>query len=143
MDKVWQAWQALTGDAPETPLLNQEALITRIKATLPGLLAIYALGDRIEKGSGTIGGPLELAILMETEADPVALWSLARELAQITDCRVDLLDLRVSSTLTQYQVITTAERWWVSNPQAGLFECFVLSEKTALEESRAGVCLGM
>ncbi|MBF0272326.1 MAG: nucleotidyltransferase domain-containing protein [Magnetococcales bacterium] len=114
-------------------------MVARIREILPRLIAIYAMGERIEKGSGTMGSPLELAVLMEGESDPVTLWSLARELTALAECRVELFDLRVSSTLTQYQVVTTAERWWVANPQAGLFECFVLSEKTALEESRVSL----
>ncbi|MBF0213434.1 MAG: nucleotidyltransferase domain-containing protein [Magnetococcales bacterium] len=118
-------------------------MVEKIMAALPRVIAIYAMGDRIEKGSGTMGAPLELAILMEGEADPVTLWSLSMELSRVADCRVELLDLRVSSTQIQYQVVTTAERWWISNPQAGLFECFVLSEKTALEESRADLLAGL
>ncbi|NGZ07659.1 MAG: nucleotidyltransferase domain-containing protein [Magnetococcales bacterium] len=114
-------------------------MVTRIRASLPGLIAIYAMGERIEKGSGTLGVALELALLIEGEIEPITLWSLARDLGLMADCRVELMDLRVSSTMTQYQVITTAERWWVSNPRAGLFECFVLSEKTALDEARVAL----
>ncbi|MDE2417370.1 MAG: hypothetical protein KGN32_06150 [Burkholderiales bacterium] len=37
----------------------------------------------------------------------------------------------------QYQVITKGARLWSANVQAGLFECYVLSEKTALDAARA------
>ncbi|MBF0165205.1 MAG: hypothetical protein HQM01_12020 [Magnetococcales bacterium] len=136
MDKVWDAWRELSGEGEEEEIFNQALLISRIQAALPSVIAIYALGERIEKGSGTLGVPLELAILMEGEAEPLALWSLSKELSTIAHCRVELLDLRVSAIPLQYQVVTTAERWWSSNPRAGLFECFVLSEKSALDESR-------
>ncbi|MEO5346503.1 MAG: hypothetical protein H7834_09015 [Magnetococcus sp. YQC-9] len=178
MDKVWNAWQALSGEADiaeaathansqstedpggkdrttrqfkpvqqgvddtdnaVTPLnanWYQELLVSRIQARLPEVLAIYAMGEQIEKGSGTLGVPLELAVLLEAEADPVAMASLARELSALAHCWVELLDLRVSSTIIQYQVVTTGERWWSSNPRAGLFECFVLHEKSSLDESR-------
>jgi len=45
--------------------------------------------------------------------------------------------LRAASTVMQYQVITTGRRLWSAGLQADLFECFVLSEKTALDEARA------
>jgi hypothetical protein len=37
----------------------------------------------------------------------------------------------------QYQVITTGKRLLNADVQADLFECFVLSEKTALDTARA------
>lgn len=37
----------------------------------------------------------------------------------------------------QYQVIITGQRLWSAGLQAGLFECFILIEKTALETARA------
>lgn len=37
----------------------------------------------------------------------------------------------------QYQVITTGRRLWAAGVEAGLFECYVLSEKTALDTARA------
>lgn len=136
MDKVWDAWREFSAEVEEGGAFNQALLISRIQSAMPSVIAIYALGERIEKGAGTLGVPLELAILLEGEADPVALWSLAKELSSLAHCRVELLDLRVSATQLQYQVVTTAERWWSSNPRAGLFECFVLSEKSALDEAR-------
>ena len=39
----------------------------------------------------------------------------------------------------QYQVITTGQTLWSDGLQTGLFECFVLSEKTALDTARAGL----
>ena len=39
----------------------------------------------------------------------------------------------------QYQVITTGERWWALDARAALFEVAVLSEKTDLDEARAGL----
>jgi hypothetical protein len=39
----------------------------------------------------------------------------------------------------QYQILTTGIRLWAKQPEAGLFESFVLSEKTALDTARAGL----
>jgi hypothetical protein len=63
----------------------------------------------------------------------VTLWELAGDLAERIGCEVDLLDLRAASTVMQYQTVTTGRRLWAQDTQADLFECFVLSEKTALD----------
>jgi hypothetical protein len=76
---------------------------------------------------------LDLAILVGGYADPLALWDIAGTISDIIGCDVDLLDLRAASTAMQYQVITTGKRLWNADVQAGLFECFVLSEKAALD----------
>jgi hypothetical protein len=52
---------------------------------------------------------------------------------------VDVLDLRAASTVMQYQVISTGQRWWASDGQAALYEAAILSEKTALDSARAGL----
>jgi len=100
--------------------------------------ALYAFGSRV---AGTAGpqSDLDLAVLVPGYADPLTLWHLAGELADVVGCPVDLLDLRAASTVMQYQVITTGQRLWGDTLAAGLFECFVLSEKTALDTARAGL----
>jgi hypothetical protein len=67
------------------------------------------------------------------------LWELAGDLEEAAGCPVDLLDLRAASTVMQYQVLTTGERWWRRDLQADLFEAAVLSEKTELDTARAGL----
>jgi hypothetical protein len=39
----------------------------------------------------------------------------------------------------QYQVLTKGRKLWSVEPTAGLFEAFVLSEYTQLNEARAGL----
>jgi predicted nucleotidyltransferase len=118
--------------------MNREALIHTLQAQVPNLLAIYAFGSRIE---GTAGpeSDLDLAVLVAGYAEPLALFGLAGDLADVAGCAVDLLDLRAASTVMQYQIITTGQRWWASDVQAALFEAAVLSEKTALDTARAGL----
>ncbi|MCU7370419.1 nucleotidyltransferase domain-containing protein [Paucibacter sp. O1-1] len=115
-----------------------EALVSRLRTALPGLLAIYAFGSRVQ---GTAGpdSDLDLAVLVAGYADPVQLWTLSGELAETAACAVDLLDLRAASTVMQYQVLTTGRRLWADGLAAGLFECYVLSEKTELDAARAGL----
>jgi hypothetical protein len=65
--------------------------------------------------------------------------ALAGDLADMAGCPVDLLDLRAASTVMQYQIVTTGQRWWARDIQAALFEVAILSEKTALDTARAGL----
>ena len=118
--------------------MNREALILTLQARVPKLLAIYAFGSRIQ---GTAGpdSDLDLAVLVAGYAEPLILFGLAGDLADVAGCEVDLLDLRAASTVMQYQIITTGQRWWAKDVQAGLFEAAVLSEKTALDTARAGL----
>jgi uncharacterized protein len=87
----------------------------RGKVKVPKLLAIYAFGSRVQ---GTAGPASDL---------------------DLATCPVDLLDLRAASTVMQYQIITTGERWWASDVQAALYEAAVLSDKTELDTARAGL----
>lgn len=118
--------------------MNRAVIIQTLQARLPGLLAIYAFGSRI---TGTAGSDsnLDMAVLVAGYAEPLALFDLGGELADVAGCSVDLLDLRAASTVMQYQIITTGQRWWARDAQAALFEAAVLSEKTALDTARAGL----
>jgi predicted nucleotidyltransferase len=118
--------------------MNREALIAELRARLPNLLAVYLFGSR---ASGVYGpdSDLDLAILNDGPLDPLALWDLSSSLAEIAGCAVDLVDLRAASTVLQYQVITKGLPVWALNAQAGIYEAFILSEKTALDNRRAGL----
>jgi predicted nucleotidyltransferase len=118
--------------APNGPLVRD------ILAAIPGVLAIYAFGSRIE-GEAHAESDLDLAVLVAGYADPLKLWMLSGDLAGKTGCDVDLLDMRAASTIMQHQVLMTGRRLWARQLDADLFECFVLSEKTALDEARAGL----
>lgn len=114
---------------------NRDAIVSTLRSRVPDLLAIYAFGSRVQ---GTAGqeSDLDLAVLVAGYAEPLALWKLSGELADITACPVDLLDLRAASTVMQYQIITCGERWWARDAQAVLFEAAILSEKTELDTAR-------
>lgn len=118
--------------------MNQAAIIQTLQAGLPNLLAIYAFGSRIQ-GNAQIDSDLDLAVLVAGYAEPLVLWALAGDLADVAGCPVDLLDLRAAATVMQYQIITTGQRWWVLDVQAALFETVILSEKTELDTARAGL----
>ena len=109
-----------------------------LQSRVPRLLAVYAFGSRIQGTAGS-QSDLDLAVLVAGYADPLALWELSGDLADLAGCPVDLLDLRAASTVMQYQIIITGERWWASNSQAALYEAAVLSQKTELDTARAGL----
>lgn len=116
--------------APEGPV------VAGIRTRFPQAIAIYAFGSQVQGTAGP-GSDLDLALLVAGYADPIALWELASKLTDVAGCPVDLLDLRAASTVMQYQVITTGQRLWSAGLAAGLFECYVLSEKTELDTARA------
>ena len=118
--------------------MNQVAIERLLRASLPGLQAIYAFGSRIE---GTAGpdSDLDLAVLVAGYVDPVTLWEVAGQIADLAGCPVDLLDFRAASTVMQFRILSTGQRWWAADSRADLYEAAVLSEKTELDSARAGL----
>ena len=118
-----------------TPTQRQQ-LVALLQARVPGLLAEYGFGSRVQ-GQARPDSDLDMAVLVAGYADLLQLWELAGDLADAVGCAVDLLDLRAASTVLQYQIITTGQRWWALDGQAALYESAILSEKTALDAARA------
>ena len=114
----------------------QGPVVSAIRSRFPNALAIYAFGSQVQGTSGP-QSDLDLAVLVAGYADPLVLWDVAGQLSDLAGCPVDLLDLRAASTVMQYQVITAGQRLWSGGFDTNLFEIFVLSEKTALDEARA------
>ena len=128
-----------SNDARLGQLLAEDGPIVKaIVSALPDTLAVYAFGSRTS-GHADAGSDLDLAVLVAGYAEPLALWEISGALAGLAECEVDLLDMRAASTVMQYQVLTNGRRLWGKQPQAGLFESYVLSEKTALDTARAGL----
>jgi predicted nucleotidyltransferase len=118
--------------------IQSPKIIAKLQQALPVLLAVYVFGS-YAKGEATQDSDLDLAVLVEGKVDPLVLWELAGELATTLNCDVDLLDFRAASTVMQYQIISTGYQLWVRGAEAELYESFVLSEKLALDEARAGL----
>lgn len=117
---------------------SRQAITQRLIDALPGLLAVHAFGSRIAGPAGP-DSDLDLAVLVEGRADPLQLWALSGQLADLAGCPVDLLDFRAATTVMQHRILTTGQRWWAREPQAGLFEAMVMTEKAWLDEARAGL----
>ncbi|HDZ56533.1 MAG TPA: nucleotidyltransferase domain-containing protein [Pseudomonas xinjiangensis] len=118
--------------------MNLQPALDELHAAFPDLSAVYLFGSRATGDAGP-GSDLDLAILAGTAPGPVDLWDLSSRLAGIVGCPVDLLDLLTASTVMQYRVITTGQRLWSRGSEAPLYESFILSEKTDLDEARAGI----
>ncbi|MCS3419653.1 nucleotidyltransferase domain-containing protein [Pseudomonas yamanorum] len=116
--------------------MNFEKVLAHLQVEVPGLLAVYVFGSQVTGEAGS-ESDLDVAVLSAGVVEPLSLWRLSGELADIVGVPVDLLDLRAASTVMQYQVLTTGRRLWSGSIQAGLFESYVLSEKTALDTARA------
>lgn len=117
---------------------HRAAIVDTLRGRVAGLLAVYAFGSRVSGGAGP-GSDLDLAVLVAGYADPLALFGLAGELADLARCPVDLLDLRAASTVMQHQILTTGERWWAVDARAAIYEAGVLSDKTDLDAARAAL----
>lgn len=119
-------------------LAPEGAVVACLKAHFPNLLGVWAFGSVI-KGTPLPGSDLDLAVLVAGYAPPLLVWDTTATLEALVGCAVDLLDLRLASTVMQHQVVTTGRCLWAQQPDAGEFELFVLSEKLALDAARAGL----
>lgn len=119
-------------------LSAQGPVLRVLQRRFPNALAFYVFGSQAS-GQANAQSDVDLAVLLPGYADAQALWDAAMELAALLNRHVDLLDLRAASTVMQHQVLTTGHRLWGNALPAGLFECFVLTEKLHLDEARAGL----
>ena len=115
-----------------------QAAISSIRTAFPNTLAIYLFGSRAN-GTANSDSDLDLAVLVAGYAEPLQLWDISNDLAEIAGCDVDLLDMRAASTVMQYQILQTSRCLWANKLEADLFECFVLSEKLYFDQARAGL----
>ena len=118
--------------------MNYEGIKLMLKKAIPSLSALYVFGSQATGYAGP-ESDLDLAVLADEPLGAEKLWDVSSQLAEMVRCHVDLLDLRAASTVMQYRIITTGKQLWAKGSQAALYECFILSAKTALDEARAGL----
>lgn len=118
--------------------LNYQLIVQLLKERLPTLMAVYAFGSQIA-GTADKNSDLDLAVLVAGYADPIDLWDISSDLAELVNCEVDLLDFRAASTVMQYQILTKGECLFAVDSSIGSYEASLLSEMTALNEARTGV----
>ncbi|SEJ38168.1 nucleotidyltransferase domain-containing protein [Pseudomonas sp. NFR16] len=118
--------------------MDLEKVLTRLLEFVPEALAAYVFGS-YASGDFQAHSDLDISVLLPGKGDPLKLWQVAGELAEVAGVPVDLVDLGAASTVMQYQIITTGRQLWARDTSVGLFEAFVLSEKTSLDTARAGL----
>ncbi len=115
-----------------------QSIILIIRTAFPTTLALYLFGSHAG-GTANSNSDLDLAVLVAGYADPLRLWEISNDLANVVGCEIDLLDMRAASTVMQYQILQTGHRLWANKLEADLFECFVLNEKLDFDRSRANL----
>lgn len=118
---------------------KKRQVIQFVKDTIPGVLALYLFGSRAQSIAHDDESDWDFAILIAGYCDPLHLWDWANHLADMLRAPVDLLDFRSASTVMQYEILITGQRWWNRDSSADLYECAVLTEKLDLDELRAGL----
>ena len=119
-------------------LMNYQGIVDHLREAVASLSAVYVFGSQVT-GHATAESDLDVALLTDDDLSAEELWDLSSSLANLVKCDVDLLDLRGASTVMQYRIITTGTCVWAKDSQAALYESFILSQKTALDEARAGL----
>lgn len=119
-------------------LMNYQGIVDHLREAVASLSAVYVFGSQVT-GHATAESDLDVALLTDDDLSAEELWDLSSSLANLVKCDVDLLDLRAASTVMQYRIITTGKCVWAKDSQAALYESFILSQKTALDEARAGL----
>ena len=82
------------------------ALVRTLRAALPDVRAVYLYGSRAG-GYARDGSDVDVAVLPAEPLTPDVRWDLAARLADVLRADVDLLDLRTSTAVMRYEVITT------------------------------------
>ena len=118
--------------------MNTQAILKALQEAIPSLSAVYIFGSQASGAAGP-DSDVDLAILADESPEVVRLWELAGRLAEIVGRSVDLIDLRAAGTVMQYQIITTGKRLWARDSGPAIYESFILTAKTDLDEARAGL----
>lgn len=111
------------------------SLLALLRDRVPSLSAVWIFGSQASGDAGP-ESDLDVAFLADAPPGAVAIWDLSGEIEDQVGMPVDLVDLRGATTVFQYQVVTKGERVWARDSAVDLYEAFILSERTALEEAR-------
>lgn len=114
----------------------QTKLVERLLARLPGIVAIYKFGTWATAGQHP-ESDIDLAILMERSPEAQDLWIVAQELAALAHREVDLLDMRLASTVMRAQIIAHGNRLYCADDSScDAFEDQVFGDYVRLNEER-------
>ncbi|GAB4579981.1 MAG: type II toxin-antitoxin system antitoxin [Anaerolineales bacterium] len=123
--------------------MNTVKLISTILSPYPETQAIYLFGSYL-RGDQRSDSDLDIAVLLPpVQAKRVgsfAMSDLVTRLWEIARIEIDLVNLRLTSTVFQFEVMTTGKRIYVGDKAASEeFEALTLSFYQKLNEERAPI----
>ena len=124
---------------PTNTPVSDDDLVRVLKHHIVRVRAIYLFGSRAT-GHATPNSDWDIGVISDTPLKPEFLWAVSGACADVCQGPVDLIDLRSASTVLQHQVITQGRcLYHAGDVHTQAFELYILSEKTALDEARAGL----
>ena len=110
---------------------------------IPHLIAIYQFGSQV-RGTARPASDLDLAVLAREPISNELRFDLAQELAVQLHRDVDLLDLRIASTVMKMQVLTTGQCLETRDERAKAeFEMYAYADYARLNEERKELLKGI
>lgn len=113
-----------------------ETAVNLIRQRFPEVFGIYLFGS-FGTAYQTKESDIDLALLPSHPIDPVALWELSREISLAVHREVDLIDLRGTSTVFRYVILSEGRRIFCQDaPACDATENLYLSMYLRFNESR-------
>ncbi len=121
-------------------LSNLSSIITKtIKYHLPDIEAIYVFGSQTS-GDAQESSDIDLAVLCKKELSTNKRCELSETLAILLNKDIDLIDLKKTNTVMQWQIIHTGQRIFSKDAKSiAFFETYVLADYIRLMELRQGI----
>ena len=95
----------------------KEQIIDCLSEAVPSLQAVYLFGSVVTEHF-TDESDIDLAILASDTLDPLVRWEILQQLGADLNRDVDLVDLTIATTVMQFQVVSTGERIFATDPAA-------------------------
>ena len=118
------------------PVIADGEIVAAVRAVLPDVEAVYLFGS-FATGEQNDSSDLDLAVAMPSRLKALQLWDASSAIAEKLNIDVDLLDMKAVDTVVQHQVLTTGRRIFGEGLPLDLYETYILSAMTSLEELRA------
>jgi len=123
--------------------MTDASLIAYIRKAVPDLTALYRFGSA-ERGTARSDSDIDLAILLHKPLSELRRFELAQELAIQLHRDVDLVDLRLASTVMRMQVLSTGTCLTSEDDAARRkFEMYAYSDYARLNEERREILDGI
>lgn len=117
-------------------MINLKPVIVFLQQEIKELQAIYLFGS-FANARAKADSDVDLAILANPSTPALRRWELATECALLLNRDVDLIDLRVATTILQYQIITEGSRVYSLDTRlCERYENLIMSEYLDFQEFR-------